>query len=163
MDTSKQYKKLSDGASPLKQDYIVERVKWYEDPIYIKMCDCPEIQKGHKWELGSYYYMPKDGECAIYSSECREFSRFTTLSDGKEFALDDPFIWLPLQHQLQEVVIGDLTYSNSYSTLYNLMKPIYDYWLNWKDRHNFTSMEQLWLAFVMKEKFNKTWDGEQWT
>ena len=26
----------------------------------------------------------------------------------------------------------------------------------------FTSMEQLRLAFVMKEKFNKIWDGEQW-
>jgi hypothetical protein len=24
------------------------------------------------------------------------------------------------------------------------------------------SMEQLWLAFVMKEKFNKTWNGEEW-
>ena len=25
-----------------------------------------------------------------------------------------------------------------------------------------TSMEQLWLAFVMKEKYNKVWDGEKW-
>ena len=24
------------------------------------------------------------------------------------------------------------------------------------------SMEQLWLAFVMKEKYNKTWNGEEW-
>lgn len=24
------------------------------------------------------------------------------------------------------------------------------------------SGEQLWLAFVMKKKFNKTWDGEKW-
>ena len=31
--------------------------------------------------------------------------------------------------------------------------------------YNDGSMEQLWLAFVMKEKFNKVWDdkGEQWT
>ncbi len=27
---------------------------------------------------------------------------------------------------------------------------------------SFTSMEQLWLAFVMKEKYNKVWDGEEW-
>lgn len=26
----------------------------------------------------------------------------------------------------------------------------------------FTSMEQLWLAFVMKEKHNKAWNGEDW-
>ena len=25
-----------------------------------------------------------------------------------------------------------------------------------------TSMEQLWLAFVMKEKYNKMWDGTKW-
>ncbi len=24
------------------------------------------------------------------------------------------------------------------------------------------SMEQLWLAFVMKEKYNKVWTGEEW-
>jgi len=23
-------------------------------------------------------------------------------------------------------------------------------------------MEQLWLAFVMKEKHNKTWNGKDW-
>ncbi len=26
----------------------------------------------------------------------------------------------------------------------------------------FTSMEQLWLAFVMKEKYNKVWTSEEW-
>jgi len=28
--------------------------------------------------------------------------------------------------------------------------------------NQFISMEQLWLAFVMKEKFNKVWNGENW-
>jgi len=27
---------------------------------------------------------------------------------------------------------------------------------------NIASMEQLWLAFVMKEKYNKVWNGEDW-
>lgn len=27
---------------------------------------------------------------------------------------------------------------------------------------SFSSMEQLWLAFVMKEKFNKIWNGKNW-
>lgn len=31
-----------------------------------------------------------------------------------------------------------------------------------EDKHEFTSMEQLWLAFVMKEKYNKVWNGEVW-
>ena len=34
-------------------------------------------------------------------------------------------------------------------------------WFNyWYDCN---SMEQLWLAFVMKENHNKTWDGEKWS
>jgi len=28
--------------------------------------------------------------------------------------------------------------------------------------HRHDSMEQLWLAFVMKEKYNKIWNGENW-
>lgn len=31
-----------------------------------------------------------------------------------------------------------------------------DYWLS------FTSMEQLWLVFLMKECWNKIWNGEEW-
>ena len=26
----------------------------------------------------------------------------------------------------------------------------------------FTTWEQIWLAFYMQEKHNKTWDGERW-
>ncbi|TES89947.1 MAG: hypothetical protein E3J87_11075 [Candidatus Cloacimonadota bacterium] len=44
------------------------------------------------------------------------------------------------------------------------------YWLyNFAEMHRnphesypFTSMEQLWLAFYMWEKHEKTWDGEKW-
>ena len=28
--------------------------------------------------------------------------------------------------------------------------------------HFLPTFEQLWLAFVMKEKYNKVWDGEEW-
>ena len=31
-----------------------------------------------------------------------------------------------------------------------------------EDRQEFTSMEQLWLAFAMKEKYKKVWNGEEW-
>lgn len=28
--------------------------------------------------------------------------------------------------------------------------------------YNFDSFEQLWLAFVMKEKYSKQWNGKEW-
>ena len=66
-------------------------------------------------------------------------------------------VWLPLQDQLQEMVEN---VSSSYELLncfYKFVNPLEDVYTR-----QFTSMEQLWLAFVMKEKYGKTWDGEEW-
>jgi len=80
-------------------------------------------------------------------------------------------VWLPRQDQLQEMVKDKLCRRNS--TSYCLVKHGYDVWfarnvgalldsfidsLDW----NPASMEQLWLAFVMKEEHGKTWNGENW-
>ena len=63
-----------------------------------------------------------------------------------------------VQTQLQEMVIGE-------------RKPIelaehFSGWIlsafGWDYRELFTSMEQLWLAFVMKEKFGKVWRDGEW-
>ena len=65
------------------------------------------------------------------------------------------FIWLPRQDQLQKMVNEN-----------NLTALLQDF-ISWLSKqcnlpmHN-TSMEQLWLAFVMKEKYNKIWNGEEW-
>jgi hypothetical protein len=40
-----------------------------------------------------------------------------------------------------------------------------DYWLErsiGRGVYDEASPEQLWLAFVMKEKYNKVWNGEDW-
>ena len=53
--------------------------------------------------------------------------------------------------------------TNNYQCPFRLVE-VFWFWLH-KNIHNYdsdASMEQLWLAFVMKEKFNKTWDGEKW-
>jgi len=64
-------------------------------------------------------------------------------------------IYLPTQEQLQGL----------------LKKPLW--WLVWhfeefvepmSDKTFFqdTTMDELWLTFVMKEKYNKIWNGETW-
>ncbi len=67
-------------------------------------------------------------------------------------------IWLPTQAQLQKM----LGYRHPMSAgknlgrwLENLRAEDYLDKLEW-------SMESLWLAFVMKEKYGNTWDGETW-
>jgi hypothetical protein len=61
-------------------------------------------------------------------------------------------IWLPYQDQLQEMVggswVGQLTELWHGTTT--------DYWAQFK------SWEQAWLAFVMRDKYNKHWTGRAW-
>ncbi len=65
-------------------------------------------------------------------------------------------IWLPRQDQLQKMV--ELSLLNLLVSFYKFVElkkaPSY--------AAGFTSMEQLWLAFVMKEKYGKVWDSENW-
>jgi len=50
--------------------------------------------------------------------------------------------WLEEEHPETEDFSGEITYKWEHSPL--------------------LSMEKLWLAFVMKEKCGKVWDGEKW-
>ena len=158
MDTSEQYKKLSDEASPLKPDYVVERVKWYEDPVYIKMCDCEEIQGGWVLKLGDYVFDNVQSK-VIFFSVCKESDKPVRDTYGSRY------IWLPRQDQLQEMVgkfpevferFADTMGQNDFN--YGLEEMgSYDLW-----ETPCTSMEQLWLAFCMFEKYGKVWSGEEW-
>jgi len=74
------------------------------------------------------------------------------------------YVWLPRQDQLQEMVgatsLWDLNHRYS-RWLYDVDDVgLCDFHI--KHEHEFSSMEQLWLAFVMKELYNKVWDGESW-
>ena len=61
---------------------------------------------------------------------------------------------LERQDQLQKMVKSDKDIFHQLGSLCNFIFTAYVGIL--------TSMEQLWLAFVMKEKYNKVWDGETW-
>ena len=74
------------------------------------------------------------------------------------------FIWLPRQDQLQDILDLD-------EKPYYLVRDFYKSMTKWEFRDGeyanddflqFTSIEQLWLIFVMREKFNKTWNGTDW-
>ncbi len=76
---------------------------------------------------------------------------------------------LERQDQLQEMVPNEYMVDWTPSlfplhlakVLADFVDEMHDGWddMSWQP----SSMEQLWLAFVMKEKFDKTWDGDKWT
>ena len=109
---------------------------------YIKMCErAVEIQK--EWVL-------REGDCLW----CKKYLDIFYVSTHSRYK-SSSHIFLPRQDQLQKMVNEN-----------NLTALLQDF-ISWLSKqcnlpmHN-TSMEQLWLAFVMKEKYNKTWDGKEW-
>jgi len=70
------------------------------------------------------------------------------------------FIWLPRQDQLQGMLNRPL-----HTLIGELVAFLKETWLhtwNIASRWPPTTWEQLLLAFVYKEKYNKTWNGEEW-
>ncbi len=130
---------------------------------YIKMCGCVEIQ-GQKPvtedRVGSTYY----GWYGIKLSNKKLYS--TNRPNG---VIDS--IWLPRQDQLQEMLSG---IKDRKTGLRLRLVTAFYVWLKegetgegddlyFASRElDYNSMEQLWLAFVMKEKHNKVWVNNKW-
>jgi hypothetical protein len=73
----------------------------------------------------------------------------------------DGVIHLLQQDQLQAMVKGTAP-----AVLYAFVGEAFDRNSDWVEvvapYKGLTSMEQMWLAFVMKVKYSKTWNGEEW-
>ena len=113
---------------------------------YIKMCDWAKIQELADFEL------QEDG---LWFWNILDWVEYTEEMDKKK---ERP-IWLPRQDQSQAMVGGWVLslldafhtfcmWDEQFEELRDKMLPI--------------SMEQLWLAFVMKEKYNKVWVKDKW-
>ena len=113
---------------------------------YIKMCEeAEEIQSLRQCDPMSWYYHKGFG--------CNE------VVEGRNLVNVALSIWLPRQDQLQEMVdIGDwITVLSRFAIFAFGGKRVID-----GTPHNVFTMEQLWLAFCMHEKYNKVWNGEEW-
>ena len=107
-------------------------------PEYIEMCrKATEIQE--LWE-------PKVGDWT--PAGCCDLIIYTN-PKGK-------FTFLPRQDQLQEMVPNFNIYGTTERFSQWVRKDAYCQDVKW------LSMEQLWLAFVMHEKYGKKWDGKDW-
>jgi len=109
---------------------------------YIKMCEkAEELNYSPSGTDGNWYYYSEENMIRCRNSYEGDFGD----------------VWLPRQDQLQEMISKDFGNCKWYDVLESLI----NYYQS-GDFELITSMEQLWLAFVMKEKYQKTWDGKEW-
>ncbi|HDZ27964.1 hypothetical protein LCGC14_0399190 [marine sediment metagenome] len=133
---------------------------------YVKMCDKAEEIQNNKWlKLKCFYggkYPWNEGDM-FFSKDKVYVYNDCSLSEGfiDPQAYDRKGVWLPRQDQLQEML------PKRYATIHAKIGH-FGKWLRDNDEYlenafcGNESMEQLWLAFVMKEKYNKIWNGEGW-
>jgi len=145
---------------------------------YIKMCEkAVEIQEGHI-QLGDYFAIigsdegDLDGVNLFHDGKCvkRVVEPYDSLDvQDAILAFGGKYIWLPRQDQLQEMVTGKGVLSGDWLDVLDHFVMDEGGLFDFFDAHRIDetynyvkSMEQLWLAFVMKEKYKKVWDGEEW-
>ena len=133
---------------------------------YVLMCErAEEIQDLRKlnnsWKSGSWYYNRLTSNFNVCNQELNMLGGETP----------SEYIYIPTQDQLQDMVVSSFDISKAAKTAL-LLSSIdccsQEYFImsscgliadkKWHPE----SMEQIWLAFVMKEKYGKEWTGEEW-
>lgn len=140
---------------------------------YILQCErAGEIQEEWKPQLYDYTYHPLNGvKCVVDIIErTKNYARLTVWRST--YNLSCELIWLPTQSQLQEILRK--LYERKYPHQFDKQHPyngilIHELWkfsgvcvnsVLTKNDYKL-SWEQLWLAFVMHEKYSKQWLTEK--
>ena len=133
---------------------------------YILQCEkAKEIQKAWKPKVGDNFCMQGNLRVTttinIVTVVTKSLNNQSICVRGiNGYALDISLaVFIPSQAQLQGML------HKTFQGVYALGKCAYLFNGIKKNREYygiFKSMEQLWLAFVMKEKYNKIWNGEEW-
>jgi len=139
---------------------------------YIEMCKkAKEIQNNWNPKDCNIAEMPETIKFEINKIKSISFKRIVAPIKDWNYLKDidkirEYFVWLPRQDELQEIItpfklpkncesLGGSCHNLAYHFGQSILK-------KWGYYINFESMEQLWLAFVMWEKYKKIWDGKKW-
>ena len=127
---------------------------------YINMCEkAVEIQKSREYfcDCDVVYYIGTDEEI---NTKIFTFPLAESWIDWKR----EEFIWLPQQDQLQDMLIEHWEEADCINKYVVLSDEFYQFVFEKESDYTlpFRTMEKLWLAFVMKEKYSKQWTGDNW-
>jgi len=135
---------------------------------YIRMCEkAVELQKNWTPQNLDYIYSIYEKQIKnvddirlhwMYHKSIKQYQNINHIKGSKTYAnVWYQVVWIPRQDQLQDILNYELS-----DLIYKFKDWNCASGFEWMSDNKFTSMEQLWLAFVMYEKYIKYWDGEKW-
>lgn len=151
---------------------------------YVNMCGkSEEMQKTWRPSSGDYFLERTDSTSPDdIAHGCYIEEHFRVIGSDEESNLSSASIinsykqgnvWLPRQDQLQEMVSDRelLELARNFNSFCDpwegtgtMPQKVTVIWCEKEERYikQFDSMEQLWFAFVMEEKYGKIWSGSNW-
>ena len=136
---------------------------------YIKMCgEAKEVQREWRVSVGDFCCFTERNHNNSYREPCvvDEVEIVQGITSFSLAGLKNHYVaawfytqnnvWLPRQDQLQEVVLSHYGINHPRWAIQALIDGLGD------EIDKFSSHEQVWLGFVMHERFLKTWDGGEW-
>jgi len=148
MDTSKEYIEMCEKAGEIQ--------KW--KGLSVKDCGCAYIGDWVYTKVDNDVDYPEVGVFGHHNK--REMLDDTCLSTDKE-VLNLNLVWLPRQDQLQEMIVSEFD-DCILCMMQAFAKYVDDTITTIEVKEGGKTLEQLWLAFVMKELYSKKWNGEEW-
>jgi len=139
---------------------------------YVLMCEKAEelqnLWKPAAWDYCYCYANDFEGTpgVIVLSGYETDMGIYGHSLNFKKYECKAKHIWLPKQDQLQEMMVKDVEFN-----VYEIYSEIDD-WLSeitgdsyayiHYDKIPYSSKEQILLAFVMNETFNKQWNDAEW-
>jgi len=126
---------------------------------YIKMCEkaFPDIGEIETISV-DFGYIPRLWAIKNGSREAKQYNLF-----AQKAKPEGDFFQVYFRDQLQEMADADwrISFCDLWDWIENkqFSEPC---WISREGCKLYSSVEQLWLAFVMSKKFNKQWDDEKW-
>ena len=125
--------------------------------IYVKMCDCDEVQ-GH-WKKEQYGdILACYDKKKIYENGSHYYTLL--LAGGPPIRKSKNRTWLPRQDQIQAMLIKEKF--GAFDAHWDMCIDIPAQFVAQNPDLELSSMEQIWLSCYMLAIHKKKWDGEKW-
>ena len=151
MDTSKEFVKMCEEAPKELWNLVTRR---YETVFAWRGCLGILVPTDKKIDKNSIAYIIP--ETLVLRTWLKDKEDLRVIGRAESTDEGTP---LYAQDQLQEMIDYTIWFEKIYR-FYDWLQKNSEDWETPCTR--FTSMEQLWLAFVMSEKYQKKWNGKEW-